>query len=412
MRAGATALVWGLLATSAAAWSPPATLLPDLPARCFHNGSTPDYCVRVADPSVSVNARGEVLVAWTTQSRLRFAVHAAIARRDGRFGAPQTIGTGLRPAPRMRDDGTALVVWTGPRGLRYATWGGHGHFGPAHRLTSGTDRGSSADDFSRLLAQPDGGALLVYQHEIRSSFGIRAISMPRHGRPGPVRRVARGELRAAAGAPDGSAVVCCARGGAVLRRPANGAWSTAAPPTGDVVESLAAADDGYAAGLEDRPNHVIAATRGPWDGPLGDPMSAPVDAGSAAFFPTVGIGGDGGLLLAYVDNPYDGAYQYGPLYAVAAAGGGAFGPRVRLDGGQAWGPVTAPLADGTLLAWSSGDRWHMARVRGTAIAATPPPAGGPGVLWEQDALATAGPYAAVAWESERGAVRASVARYD
>src|SRR5205823_1352249 len=128
-------------------------------------------------------------------------------RHDGRFGAPQTIGIGLRPATQMREDGTALVVWTGPRGLRSATWGGHGHFGPAHRLTSGTDRGTSADDFSQLIAQPGGSALVVYQHEVRTSFGIRSLSLPRHGRPGAARRLAHGRLSGAAAAPDGSVVV-------------------------------------------------------------------------------------------------------------------------------------------------------------------------------------------------------------
>ena len=407
---------------AAGPWSEPDELLARLPHACFVNGSVPSSCVQEMAPRVAVNAHGEALVVWTTQTH-GFEVHAAFARHDGRFAAPVRLGFGLRPQPLLRDDGSAVVVWTGAKTLQFARSAGGGRFARPRKLTPQVHyaRAEDGDDDPRLLAEPDGAAAVLYQNMQRVRPGaiamrIRAVDLPRSGPPAPPVEVTRGNLTDATVAPGGGIAVCCARGrGLATRAPGATAWSIGPAPGSGSIVAIAAADARIAAAYEDPDGHAAGVFDVAWDGSPGDRFATMLGGASYPIGSQTIIDGQDRTDLVYVER--QGPAFVGPLYAVSAAHGEQFGPRIRLDRRFVWEPLVAPLPVGVLVAWAANDHWGLATLRHGVLHRVRLPSGpGPGRFTEDAnpnrSLATAGPYAALAWETARGAIRASIARYD
>jgi hypothetical protein len=301
------------------------------------------------------------------------------------------------------------------------------------------------DDDVRLLARPAGGAVAVYESSFRSARGtyrtrLSAVDLGSSGRPATPQPIGRGELFVGVVAsPAGDLVVCCreiARGfvidgppadpvGLFVRRAGSTAWTLLEQqlPSSVDVESIAAGPDAIALGTVDVENSGDAGTlgqpgvvRGPLGGPFAPLRPAFVKRANKSFGPVVGIDGAGRTLLAYQEKSEASAFsRSAPLYAATATPGSPFGAtRTTLDRTRVDEPLVQRLGGGAIVAWDRGTTWGVALERAGRFRRVGSPAGGPGELGRDAvtnrALATAGDYAALAWEDPAGEIRASVAR--
>jgi hypothetical protein len=416
------ALAFAAAPAPAGPWSAPAELQSGPPGGCKPRNPFPQECLYAGTARPAVNAKGEALVAWSSSSD---GIWAAYARRNGRFGRAQRLGSGLRPEVALDADGRAVVVWTHAADLQFARAARAGRFGPARRLAKPLGNELPSDDHASLLALPGGGVLVVYESQVRAGkpgsgrgfiHRIRAVELGSTGPPPAATTLAHGNITATAASPSGGSVICCAKSGRLLTRaPGSTAWTTTPVPDAGYVTDVAADDAGPLVAIDDSEGNGIGASRGAYGEPLGEPLFAPVGKGTSAFRPLVAFDGQGRTVLTYHESSFEGEYENGPLYVVSARPGETFGPRIRLDPRTAYEPLLKPLPTGVLIAWSVSDRWNLATLRKGILHRVRVPAGGPSRLLEtatsNRGLATAGPYAALAWTAPDGAIRASVASY-
>lgn len=423
----AAALI-AVLATAAIAhagpWTAPALLKPNDPAACDRPGPSQLTCSVEPATQVAVNTRGETLVAWANGD---FDVYTAYARRGGRFGAARKVGSGLRPAIVLRADGSAVVAWAASHQVRFARARSAGRFGPSQPVAP--TRKHDEDDYVRLLPRPDGTTTAVFEHAVRRGYSttsseIRAVEIPAAGPAGAPATLGTGDVESAAVSAGGGQAVCCLDDGLLARAPQTTTWETVPQPPGARVAVWSIAVDDHSllvgivddnaggdAGAQGRPGVAVGA----FGEPLGEVRFAPVDKITRGLEPVVTFDGQGRTVLAYQEKARpEGFSREAPVYVVSAPAGRDLGPRIRLDRGQALEPLVAPLPNGAVIAWSKNERWNAATLRHGVLHRVRAPSGGPGDLHDaatNRALATAGHYAALAWETSRGAIRASVARY-
>jgi len=428
-------------AAAKAPWSASARLDRTVPASCdLAQNLIPAGCFGEPGTRVAISRKGAVIVVWTD---LRQRVKAAVGDRRGRFGPTRMLGLGLRPSVTIDAAGNATAAWTAAHELRFARLpAGARRFGRSAPLAAPSTK--DGDDFVHLLARPGGGATAVYERAGRDPAGryatrLGVVELARTGSPSPPTVLGPGAISAVAASPAGDIVVCCestevpppppaepppTRTVTLLVRSAIGAWTrlSQALPRDTDIETVATNAGAIALGTVDVVNGGDAGTlgrpgaaRGPLHGPFGLVRPAFVREPGKAFGAVAGIDGSARTVLAYQEKTSASAFsRAAPLYAMSARPDLPFRRRTQLDSTRVTEPLVQSLGAGALVAWDRGSTWGVALERAGRFRRIGSPSGGPGELGRDAitnrALATAGAYAALAWEDEAGDIRASVAR--
>jgi hypothetical protein len=396
-------------------------------------------CSGETAPRAAVNARGQTLVAWLGQDR---RIQVSSTGANGRFGREATIGKGLRPSVAISAAGTQLVAWSSGTQLQFARrLRGRGRW-RTFRLAASGD--GAHDDSPRLVAQPAGSTLVVFESTLSNprTTRLRTVVVSAHGTLGKIRDLGEGSvhrdgLRAAT---DGHVAVCCLAGPPPatplppwLPRPETHVasfvpqvgWSILEPPLGpsDVVQTVAPAGGAVAFGT------IGVARRGEGDTVFGIPGVQRMAAGGAyepphaagvtdarrAFGSVVAIDGAGRSVLVYQEKDHPAPFsRQAPVYAVTAPSGERFAERQRLDGGAARQPSLIAYGTGAVAAWQvPGLRWRVSVERGGVFRRAPVPDGPGPSLVSQDFyvnrdMVTNGRYVVLCWTALDGSIRAAV----
>lgn len=395
-------------------------------------------CSPETAPRAAVNARGQALVAWLGE---RLRIQASTTGPKGRFGKEVTLGKGLRPSVAISAAGTQIVAWSNEARLQFARRP-RGR-GPWRRFQLAAADGAQ-DDSPRLVAQPGGSTLVVFESTFSNPrvTRLRSVVVSPRGRLGKVRDLGEGYMRRAGlrAAADGHVAVCCLAGPPpttplppwvptpqtrVASFVPHVGWSILEPSVGpsDVIETVAPAGGAVAFGT------IRVARRGEGDSVFGvptvlrmaaggtsePPHAAGVTVARRAFGPIVAIDGAGRSVLVYQEKDRPAPFsRSAPVYAVTAAPGRPFAGRQKLYAGSGRQPSVIAYGKGAVATWQApGLRWRVSVERGGTFRRAPVPDGPGPSLVSQDYyvnrdMAANGRYVVLCWTALDGSIRATV----